>query len=84
MLSHNVAFGRAVRALRKARKITQRTLAIEARLDRTYISLLELGESSPTLDTMLALCRGLDVTFPELAAAVAGEIVAIRPKPTTR
>lgn len=28
-------------------------------LDRKYISLLEQGRRSPTLDTVVALCRGL-------------------------
>ncbi|ARL04297.1 MULTISPECIES: helix-turn-helix domain-containing protein [Burkholderia] len=74
MLSQNLAFGRALRSLRKARKTTQRDLAVFARLDRSYISTLELGESSPTLDTMLALCRALDITLTDLAAAIEHEL----------
>lgn len=56
ILSHNSAFGKALRSLRHAQKLTQEQLALEAGLDRTYISLLELGQRSPTLDTMVALC----------------------------
>lgn len=74
MLSQNLAFGRALRSLRKAQKSTQRDLAAFARLDRSYVSTLELGESSPTLDTMLALCRGLDITLTELATAIEHEL----------
>ncbi|HEK1520075.1 TPA: helix-turn-helix transcriptional regulator, partial [Pseudomonas aeruginosa] len=47
---HNQAFGRALRQLRKRRNMTQEILGFEAGLDRTYISVLERGERSPTLD----------------------------------
>jgi transcriptional regulator with XRE-family HTH domain len=70
MLSRNLAFGKALRLLRKSRKTTQRGLAIAARLDPSYISLLERGESSPTLITMLAICRGLDITLVEMASEI--------------
>ena len=70
MTSHNRAFGQVLRELRKTRKVTQDSLAFSAGLDRTYISLLELGQRSPTLDTMLALCDALHISFSEFAAAI--------------
>ncbi|WP_244144138.1 helix-turn-helix domain-containing protein [Paraburkholderia fungorum] len=76
MSSQTRAFGKALRKQRKARHITQKGLAIHARLDRTYISLLELGENSPTLDTLFALCRGLDMSLTELAQAIEAELSA--------
>jgi transcriptional regulator with XRE-family HTH domain len=66
--SINLAFGRTLRKLRKARKLSQEKLAYEASLDRTYISLLELGRSSPTLESMAALAQALSVSLSELAA----------------
>jgi transcriptional regulator with XRE-family HTH domain len=57
-----------LRKLRKARKLSQEKLAYEASLDRTYISLLELGRSSPTLESMAALAQALSVSLSELAA----------------
>lgn len=61
------AFGKVLRELRVQRGQTQETLAFESSLDRTYISLLELGKRSPTLDTILALCGALDISLSLLA-----------------
>lgn len=49
---------------------SQEALAFDAGLDRTYISLLELGRKSPTLDTILALCQAMKLQFSELALEV--------------
>lgn len=70
MTTHNIAFGKALRELRKARNLSQETLAFEAGLDRTYISLLELGQRSPTLDSMMALCHALKITLTQLVSAI--------------
>ncbi|WP_131754628.1 helix-turn-helix domain-containing protein [Burkholderia vietnamiensis] len=43
---------------------------MEAGLDRTYIFSLELGQRSPTLDTMFALCQALNISLTEMAAAI--------------
>ncbi|ELM3831741.1 helix-turn-helix transcriptional regulator [Pseudomonas aeruginosa] len=67
---HNQAFGRALRQLRKRRNMTQEILGFEAVLDRTYISVLERGERSPTLDTLVSLCDVLGLSLPELAIHV--------------
>ncbi|KVV07303.1 helix-turn-helix domain-containing protein [Burkholderia ubonensis] len=72
--SYNRAFGGVLRALRKERHVTQETLAFCAGRDRSYISLLELGQKSPTLDTMVALCRALNVTLKEFVAAIEREV----------
>lgn len=57
-----------MRQLRKSRKLSQAALALEAGLDRTYISLLELGQRSPTLDTLMLLCPVLGVSLTEIAS----------------
>lgn len=70
MTNHNHAFGRALRALRKASAQSQEDLGFASGLDRTYISLLELGHRSPTLDTMIALCLALNISILDLISAV--------------
>lgn len=70
MKSHNHAFGKALRELRKTKNLSQETLAFEAGLDRTYISLLELGQRSPTLDSMMALCHALKITLTQFVTAI--------------
>lgn len=56
--------------------MSQYTLAKVTELDRTYISLLERGLRSPSLDTLLALARGLNVSLVEIAAAVEATMLA--------
>ncbi|RQZ15561.1 XRE family transcriptional regulator [Burkholderia sp. Bp9031] len=77
--NHNVAFGLTLRKLRTSQNLTQETLAFAVNLDRTYISLLEQGRRSPTLDTVVALCRGLDFSIVEFLSIVESRLV---PAPT--
>jgi transcriptional regulator with XRE-family HTH domain len=71
---HSQAFGRTLRILRKKSGRTQEALAFDAGLDRTYISLLELGMRSPTLDTIMALCHALKLPISELAVSFEVEV----------
>jgi transcriptional regulator with XRE-family HTH domain len=64
---YNVAFGKVLRALRHERRLTQETLAFDSGHSRTYISLLELGTKSPSLNTMIALCLALNLSLGSLA-----------------
>jgi DNA-binding XRE family transcriptional regulator len=77
--NHNVAFGLTLRKLRTSQNLTQETLAFAVNLDRTYISLLEQGRRSPTLDTVVALCRGLDFSIVEFLSIVESRLA---PSPT--
>jgi transcriptional regulator with XRE-family HTH domain len=59
--------------LRKARMeagYTQEGLAFEAELDRTYISYLENGHKSPTVETLFRICRVLGIAASELIGRV--------------
>jgi len=73
MSNYNFAFGRALRHFRKMRDLSQEILAFDAGLDRTHISLLELGKRSPSLHTMGLLCRALDISLTDLVAAMENE-----------
>lgn len=50
--------------------MSQEGLAFDAELTRNYISLLETGQKSPTLDTIVALCRVLDISLVQVASRV--------------
>ncbi len=56
-----IVFGDILRELRLKRKLTQERLSFECGVARAYISELELGHQLPSLDTMLALSRGLKI-----------------------
>lgn len=50
--------------------MSQDRLSEAANFDRTSISLLERGLRSPTLDTVICLCRALETPYSQLAALV--------------
>ena len=55
-------FGQSVRDARERRHLTQATLAQATGLSKAGLSLIERGLSETTVDRLLALARGLEVT----------------------
>lgn len=72
---HNKAFGNVLRKLRKRKKFSQEYLGFEANLSRTFVSLLERGLRSPTLDTMMALCMPLETSIAALTQQIETEMM---------
>jgi transcriptional regulator with XRE-family HTH domain len=66
------AFGEVLRSRRKKIGLSQEQLAFETGFDRTTISLMERGLLSPTLRTMVRLCRLLRLQFSQLAKLIEG------------
>lgn len=62
--------GSELRKAREAAGMSQETLAFEAGVHRTYISLLERDMKSPTLNVLFRICKALDVSASELVARV--------------
>jgi len=59
--------------LRKARNkagLTQEELAFRAGVSLQYVSLLELGEKSPTVDTLIKLCKAMGASAGKIVAKV--------------
>ena len=67
------AFGRRVRMLRKERSLSLRQFALSIGTDKTFLSNIENGRQSPTLDTIERIASGLDVTISFLLSGVEGE-----------
>jgi transcriptional regulator with XRE-family HTH domain len=55
------AFGIVIKKYRLERSISQEKLAFASELDRTYISLLERGKRKPTINTLFAISKVLQV-----------------------
>jgi transcriptional regulator with XRE-family HTH domain len=55
------AFGESLRQIRKERGISQESLSFDSSLDRTYVSLIERGLKSPTIRTLFAVAKVLEV-----------------------
>ena len=61
-----IQFGRRVRELRKAARLSQEKLAFQSELDRSFIGQIERGECNISLKNIGKLARGLDVAPAEL------------------
>ena len=55
-------FGQVLQRIRLSRALTQEQLGFESGLHRTYISLLERGRKSPSLNTLFQLGKALRVS----------------------
>lgn len=55
-----LALGEAVKKARREAGLSQERLALEADLDRAFISALERGQRNLTLANLLKVCRALD------------------------
>jgi transcriptional regulator with XRE-family HTH domain len=65
-VSPEVAFGKVLAALRRARSLSQDELAHRSGYHRTYISFLERGLKSPSLRTIFDLSNTLKTRVTEL------------------
>jgi transcriptional regulator with XRE-family HTH domain len=66
----HVAFGGAIRTIRKRQDMSQESLALKCGLDRTYVSGIERGIRNPSLTNILKIASSLEVTPVELFACV--------------
>jgi transcriptional regulator with XRE-family HTH domain len=66
----NGAFGDAIRELRLARGLSQEALSFACGRHRTYVSLLERGHNSPSLQTIWTLAQALEIDPGEMIRLV--------------
>ncbi len=81
LMTPDEAFGEMLRALRAERKLSQERLALESGHDRSYISLLERGRNSPTLDTIFRLAKVLAIKPSEMIARMETDVQSIPERP---
>jgi len=55
------AFGDALRQFRQAQGLSQEALGFKSGYHRTYISLLERGQKSPSLQAIFRLAKALEI-----------------------
>jgi len=63
-----IGFGKAIRTRRIAAEMSQEKLALEAGLERVFISWLENGKKQATFKTMLKLAAALNCSAADLVA----------------
>lgn len=71
---HNKAFGVVLRRLRESRRWTQEVLSFETSLSRPFISRLEGGKQSPSLDTLMVFCAVFSIDLDSLASMILEEL----------
>ncbi|WP_411888312.1 helix-turn-helix domain-containing protein [Hydrocarboniphaga effusa] len=69
------AFGQVLRELRKQKGLSQEQLALEADLQRNYVSLLERGLNSATLKTLFKLSPILEVSVSAMLGQVESRLI---------
>lgn len=65
-MDHNKALGLVIKELRQGKELSQEQLAFEVSLHRSYISLLERGLKSATLNTIVKLATAFELSASEM------------------
>ncbi len=65
-----------LRRIRTARQISQEHLAVDANVDRTYVSGIEREEFNPAVDILDRIARALDIDISELFARIDPDEIA--------
>ena len=66
MSTKTKAFGRALKKLGSKKKLTQESLSLEAQLARVYISELEYGKKTPSIETVFKISKALNIKCSKL------------------
>ena len=74
-----VIFGEVLRQTRMQKHISQEQLALDADLDRSYVSKLECGVYQPSLSTLFALAQVLECRPRELVDRVEEKMTQAEP-----
>ena len=69
------AFGQVLQELRRERGISQEELGFQSGYHRTYISLLERGKKSPSLQTIFQLANALLIEPSEILKRVESSVL---------
>lgn len=58
--------GSRIKEIRKEKRISQEDLAFKSKLHNTYISRIELGKQSPTIEVLESIAKSLQMSLSEL------------------
>ena len=73
--------GDEIKKARLGAKLTQEQLSYAAQIDRTYVSMLENGKKSPTVDVLFRICHAIGISAAELISRVEQSDKPSRKKP---
>lgn len=68
------AIAKTVQGLRNQKKLTQEDLAGLCNVDRSYISMIEVGRNEPSVTKIFELCEGLGISVASFFQIVEREV----------
>jgi transcriptional regulator with XRE-family HTH domain len=77
-MTPEMAFGKVLREIRLEHSLSQEDLGFESGYHRTYISLLERGRKSPSLNTVFQLAAALGVSPSEIVKRTEARVSQVR------
>lgn len=72
--------GKTVKAIRIKKGLSQEDLAHECNVDRSYISMIEVGRNEPSVTKIFELCKGLKIKPSDFFKLVESEYENIQEK----
>jgi transcriptional regulator with XRE-family HTH domain len=79
-----VLVARNVRRLRVGKRLSQEALAVDAGIDRTYVSRIERGLENPTVAVLEKFAKALGAQIPDLFSSSAAVKNPVAPLPGGR
>ncbi|WP_055109477.1 helix-turn-helix domain-containing protein [Paenibacillus ihumii] len=70
--------GKTVKAIRIKQGLSQEDLAHECDVDRSYISMIEVGRNEPSVTKIFELCKGLQIKPSDFFKLVENEYIKIQ------
>ncbi|MFA6675424.1 MAG: helix-turn-helix transcriptional regulator [Bacilli bacterium] len=65
-MNNLIILGQRIRSYRLAKDWSQETLALEAKINKNYLSDLERGNRNPTFLILSKICHALNISFVDL------------------
>lgn len=72
--------GKTTKAIRIKKGLSQEDLAHECNVDRSYISMIEVGRNEPSVTKIFELCKGLKIKPSDFFKLVESEYANIQEK----
>lgn len=76
-----ISLGQSLKNVRIAANKSQEDLAVDAEVDRTYISSIERGAANPSVLTLAQICYALGISLAELFGPIQ---ISAKPTDSTR
>ena len=65
-MENSEQFGKRLKSIRIQRELSQEELAFKCNMQQSHIGQIERGQKNPTLDTLIKISNGLNISLTEL------------------